>query len=53
MKHQIGVLLQLMVLSLLPCLILWQLNFGFNLIYMPMLLLVGIVVFEIGRRLRG
>jgi len=53
MKHHIGIFLQLVVLSLLPCLILWQLNFGFRLIYMPGLLIVGIVVFEIGRRLRA
>jgi len=52
MRSQIGFLLQLAALVFLPVTILWQLNFGFNPIYMPALLIVGIVVFSIGARLR-
>jgi hypothetical protein len=51
-RQQIGVLLQFAVLVLLPMLILWQLEFGFRLILMPALTLVGIVVFWIGYKLR-
>lgn len=52
MRQQIGLLCQLAVLSLLPALIVWQLEFGFRLIIMPASLAVGIVVFWIGYRLR-
>jgi len=52
MKHQIGVGLQFVVLVFLPLLIIWQLEFGFKLIYMPALLLLGVVVFTIGTQLR-
>lgn len=52
-RHYIGMALQFLVLVFLPLLVLWQLNFGFPLIYMPALLLVGIVVFSIGTKLRG
>jgi hypothetical protein len=52
MKQQIGFLLQLAVLVFLPMLIIWQLNFGFRLILMPMLTLAGIVLFTIGFKLR-
>jgi len=52
MKHQIGVTLQFVVLVFLPLLILWQLEFGFRLIYMPALLLLGIVIFTLGTQLR-
>jgi hypothetical protein len=52
MRHQIGVLLQFLVLVFLPMLIIWQLNFGFRLILMPALTLVAIVVFWIGYKLR-
>jgi hypothetical protein len=52
MRRQIGFLLQLVVLTLLPMLILWQLDFGIPLIVMPALTVVGIVVFYIGHRLR-
>jgi hypothetical protein len=51
-RQQIGVLLQFAVLVFLPMLILWQLEFGFRLILMPALTLVGIVVFWIGYKLR-
>ena len=52
MRHQIGLGLQFLALVFLPMLILWQMEFGFKLIYMPALLLVGVVVFIIGTRLR-
>jgi hypothetical protein len=52
MRQQVGFLIQLAVLSMLPVLILWQLNFHFPLIWMPGLLVVGIVLFWIGSRLR-
>lgn len=52
MRHQIGIALQFVVLVFLPLLILWQLQFGFKLIYMPALLVVGIIVFFVGTRLR-
>jgi len=53
MRHQLGVLLQFLVLVGLPLLCWWQLTFGFQLIWMPALLTVGIVVFWMGTRLRG
>jgi len=53
MRHHIGFLLQFVVLVFLPMLILWQLEFGFRLILMPALTLVGIVVFWIGYKLRA
>jgi hypothetical protein len=52
MRHQIGIFLQFVVLVFLPMLILWQLEFGFRLILMPALTLVGIIVFWIGYKLR-
>jgi hypothetical protein len=52
MRQQIGFLLQFVVLVFLPMLILWQLEFGFRLILMPALTLVGIIVFWIGYKLR-
>lgn len=52
MRRHIGFLMQLAVLAFLPMLILWQLNFGFRLVVMPMLTLVCIVVFSIGQKLR-
>jgi hypothetical protein len=52
MRHQIGMGLQFVVLVFLPMLIIWQLEFGFPLIYMPALLLVGVIAFTIGTRLR-
>lgn len=53
MKHYIGIFLQFITLVFLPLLVLWQLNFGFELIWMPGLTVVGIVVFTIGTKLRG
>jgi hypothetical protein len=52
MRQQIGYLLQLAALTLLPMLILWQLDFGIPLIVMPMLTVVGIILFYIGYKLR-
>jgi hypothetical protein len=53
MKHYLGLSLQFITLVFLPLLIIWQLNFGFELIYMPTLTVVGIIVFTIGTKLRG
>jgi hypothetical protein len=52
MRWQIGVLLQVVALTLLPMLMLWQLDFGIPLIVMPALTVVGIVIFYVGHRLR-
>lgn len=52
MRRQIGWLLQLFVLGVLPVMCYWQLQFGFPLIWMPGLLLVGIVLFSLGTKLR-
>ncbi len=51
--RQVGFLLQLFVLAILPMLCYWQLQFGFRLIWMPALLTVGIVLFALGTKLRG
>lgn len=52
MRNQLGFLLQFSALVFLPLLIVWQLNFGFELLYMPSLTLLSVVVFWIGHRLR-
>jgi len=52
MKQQVGTLIQLFVLGALPALIVYQLTFGIPLIVMPASLLVGVVLFSIGTRLR-
>ena len=52
MKNSIGVALQFLALVFLPLLIIWQLNFGFRLLWMPGLTLVGVLVFWIGHSLR-
>lgn len=52
MKQQIGIALQFIVLTFLPLLVIWQLNFGFRLVLMPMCLLASMFVFMIGTRLR-
>jgi hypothetical protein len=52
MRHFLGIFLQFIALVFLPLLILWQLNFKFNLIWMPALLLVGVIVFTLGTKLR-
>lgn len=52
MLHHLGLLLQLGVLTVLPILVLYQLNFGFPLIVMPACLVAGIFVFWLGTYLR-
>jgi hypothetical protein len=52
MRHRLGILLQLAVLVFLPMLVLWQLEFGFWLLVMPAMTVLGIVVFWIGTKLR-
>lgn len=52
MRQHLGFLMQLAALAFLPMLIFWQLEYGFRLIWMPGLLLVGMVVFFVGTRLR-
>ena len=52
MRNWIGMSLQFLALVFLPLLILWQLQFGFELIWMPSMLLLGVVVFAIGHLLR-
>lgn len=51
-RNLLGMFLQLVALTFLPVLILWQLNFGFNLLWMPGLTLLGVAVFLIGHKLR-
>lgn len=52
MKNHIGFGLQFLALVFLPVLIIFQLNFGFKLLYMPLLALAGLGVFYIGHMLR-
>ena len=52
MKQHLGFLMQFAALTFLPGLIIFQLQFGIPLIVMPACLLVGIIVFSIGHRLR-
>lgn len=52
MRQTLGMLIQIAVLACLPMIILYQLNFGFRLIVMPVCTMIGIVVFWIGTRLR-
>lgn len=51
-RNLLGMFLQLVALTFLPVLILWQLNFGFNLLWMPGLTLLGVIVFFMGHKLR-
>jgi hypothetical protein len=51
-RNLLGMFLQLVALTFLPVLILWQLNFGFNLLWMPGLTLAGVAVFVVGHKLR-
>jgi hypothetical protein len=53
MRNQIGFLLQFAALVFLPLLMLWQLNFGIPLLWMPLLTLAGLVVFYAGHLLRA
>ena len=52
MRNSIGIALQFLALVFLPLLIVWQLNFGFRLLWMPGLTLAGVIVFYIGHALR-
>ena len=52
MQHRLGFLMQMGALIFLPMVMFWQLQFGLQVIYMPILLIVGIVVFSIGTKLR-
>ena len=52
MRNSIGIILQFSALTFLPLLIIWQLNFGFRLLWMPVLTLAGVIVFWIGHSLR-
>ena len=52
MKHQLGTFLQIFVLSALPALIFYQLQFGVRLFVMPVGLLAGVILFAAGTRLR-
>ena len=51
-KHLLGMFLQMLTLSMLPLTILFQLSYGFPLLVMPILLLLGITLFSIGTALR-
>lgn len=51
-RNMLGMFLQLVSLTFLPVLIIWQLNFGFNLLWMPTLTLLGVLVFALGHKLR-
>ena len=51
-KHLLGMCLQLVTLSVLPLIIVFQLFYGFRLIVMPISLLIGITLFSIGTALR-
>lgn len=51
-RNNLGFLLQLGALTFLPVLIIWQLNFGFRLLWMPSLTMAGLCVFWIGHQLR-
>jgi hypothetical protein len=52
MRNTIGFLLQFAALVILPLLIVWQLNFGFRLLWMPTLTIAAVIVFWIGQSLR-
>lgn len=52
MRHRLGILLQLITLTLLPSIIIFQLFFGFRLIVMPVSLVCGICLFGLGTWLR-
>jgi hypothetical protein len=52
MRNTLGIVLQFLALVFLPMLIVRQLATGFELIWMPSLLLVGVLVFYAGHLLR-
>ena len=51
-RNALGFLLQFAALVFLPLLIIWHLNFGFQLLWMPSLTVAGAVVVFIGHQLR-
>lgn len=52
MLHHLGIFLQICAMTFLPLIILYQLQFGFRLIVMPVCTVIGFVVFWIGTQLR-
>lgn len=52
MLHHIGIFLQICAMAFLPLIILYQLQFGFRLIAMPVCTVIGFAVFWIGTQLR-
>ncbi|MDA0282265.1 MAG: hypothetical protein O3B13_24030 [Planctomycetota bacterium] len=52
MLHHIGIFLQISAMTLLPLIILYQLQFGFKLVVMPICTVIGLAVFWIGTQLR-
>ena len=52
LRQSIGFFLQAVVLMLFPTMITWQLLFGMPLVVMPVLTIVGIVLFTTGHYLR-
>jgi hypothetical protein len=52
MLHHLGIFLQICAMTLLPLIILYQLQFGFQLVVMPVLTVIGFAVFWIGTQLR-
>ena len=51
-RNHLGFGLQLLALTFLPLLIVWQLNFGFRILWMPTLTIAGLLVFWVGHQLR-
>ena len=52
MFHHLGIFLQVCVLTFLPCLILYQLQYGIKLVLMPACTVGGILLFWLGTMLR-
>ncbi len=52
MRQNIGILLQFACLVFLPMLMIWQIDFGIPLIWMPAATLAAVVVFYVGHRIR-
>jgi hypothetical protein len=52
MKQTAGLLMQLVALSMLPAIVVFQLFYGFKLIVMPISLVFGICIFSLGTLLR-
>ena len=52
MLHHLGIFLQICAMTFLPLIILYQLQFGFKLIVMPICTVIGFAMFWIGTQLR-